>query len=256
MINWEKIYNRFLNERAEEFGEKHHIIPRHSGGKDEDGIVILSHNNHVIAHYIRWRWKKEFGDFMAYKMMSGQTKNPMHIPEMIDKIKDIANQPERIEQKRLEAYDRWNNPIIKQKYLNGRRKFIDSLDDKSILAKHLHTDEHKQKGVERITKWMKNNPEKFKESCEKGREKRLENIKRLTPEQLKDQFGRPGDKNPNWECYYIIFKDGVENIFDSQAHLIKETKISRNAVNKYKNTDIIIPRGKLKGYKIKTTKIK
>ena len=77
----------------------------------------------------------------------------------------------------------------------------------------------------------------------------------MTPEQLKERFSMPGDKNPNWECYYIIFKEGTEVKFESQAHLLRETKISRLAVNKYKDTDIEIPRGKLKGYKIKTTKI-
>lgn len=259
MINWEKLYYKLLEERSEEKGEKHHVIPRHAGGSDDDGIVILSHKNHVMAHYIRWRWKGEIGDLAAYRLMGGQEKNPMHIPELkekiMSKIREINSDPILIEKKRQKAYARWENPEMRNKYITSRNRYIESLDDKSILAKHLHTDEHKKKGVERITEWMKNNPDKFKESTRKGKQKQLENIKKMTPEQLKERFGLPGDKNPNWECYYVIFKDGEERVFESQYHLLKETRISRLAVNKYKDTDMMIPRGKLKGYKIKTTKI-
>lgn len=200
MINWEKLYYKLLNERSEKSGENHHVIPKHAGGLNEDGLVILSHKNHVVAHYIRWRWKGEYGDLAAYKMMAGQEKNPMHIPEMRDRI-------------------------IK-------------------------------KGAERMMKWRINNPDKFKESSNRGRQTQLKAIKKMSNDQLKERFGYPGDKNPNWECYYIIFKEGAEVKFESQAHLLRETKISRLAVNKYKDTDIEIPRGKLKGYKIKTTKLK
>ena len=259
MINWEKLYYKLLNERSEKSGEKHHVIPKHAGGLNEDGLVILSHKNHVVAHYIRWRWKGEIGDLAAYRLMGGQEKNPMHIPEMkeriMSKIRETSNDPMYIEKKRQEAYDRWDDPKMREKYVTGRNRYIESLDDKSVVAKHIHTDEHKKRGVKRITEWMNNNPDKFKESSGKGRQTQLENIKKMTPEQLKERFSMPGDKNPNWECYYIIFKEGTEVKFESQAHLLRETKISRLAVNKYKDTDIEIPRGKLKGYKIKTTKI-
>lgn len=256
MINWEKLYYKLLEERSEEKGEKHHVIPRHAGGSDDDGIVILSHKNHVMAHYIRWRWKGERGDLVAYRIMGGQDKNPMHIPEVVEYMTKLANDPIYIEKKRQQAYDRWKNPEMRNKYITSRNRYIESLDDKSIVAKHLHTDEHKKRGVERITEWMKNNPNKFKESIRKGKQKQLEDIKKMTSEQLKERFGHPGDKNPNWECYYVIFKDDEERLFESQSHLLKETRISRQAVNKYKDTDMMIPRGKLKGYKIKTTKSK
>jgi hypothetical protein len=255
MINWESLYYKLLIEKVEETGERHHVIPRHAGGLDKDGLVTLSHKNHVIAHYIRWRWKGEIGDLASYKLMGGQEKNPMHIPELVQRIIEISNNPIYIEQKRKEAIARWENPEIRERYITGRNRYIDSLEDKSILAKHLHTDEHKKRGVERIKQWMANNPDKFKECIDKGKQTQLEKIKKMTPDQLKERFGHPGDKNPNWECYYVIFKDDIETIFESQAHLLRETNISRIAVNKYKDTNVKIPRGKLKGYKIKTTKI-
>lgn len=259
MIYWENIYNKLLESRKCDTGERHHVIPRHAGGSDDDGLVILSHKNHVMAHYIRWRWKGEIGDLAAYRLMGGQENNPMHIPELreiiLSKIRELSNDPVYIEKKREETFERWGNPQIREKYVIGRNRYIESLEDKSIVAKHLHTEEHKKRGVKRITQWMINNPDKFKESTDRGRQTRLENIKNMTSDQLKERFGYPGDKNPNWECYYIIFKDGIETVFESQAHLLRETNISRIAVNKYKDTDVEIPRGKLKGYKIKTAKI-
>jgi hypothetical protein len=260
MINWENLYFKLIQERIVQKGEKHHIIPKHDGGKNSDGLVVLSHRNHILAHYIRWRWKKQIGDMWAVRMMSGSKINPMHnieFREMILRINEEMNQnPDFIERKRKQAIERWNDPIQRKKYLDSRKNYINNLEDKSIVAKHLHTEEHKKAGVERLKNWVNNNPEKYKESLKKSKQIRLEKIKKLSKKELKDRFGFPGDKNGNWESYYIIIKDNVEIKYESQAHLLKETKISRIAVNKYKDTDKIIPRGKLKGYKIKTTKLK
>jgi hypothetical protein len=76
MINWELLYNKLLETKSAETGEKHHIVPKHDGGKDEDGLVILERKHHILAHYIRFRWKGQVGDRVAYKMMSGQETNP------------------------------------------------------------------------------------------------------------------------------------------------------------------------------------
>jgi hypothetical protein len=259
MIDWESIYNKLLESRKCDIGERHHIIPKHSGGTDYDGMVILSHKDHTLAHYIRWKWKKEPGDLAAYTIMSGQEKNPMNISgvreDLIKKIKEYSNKPEYKEKRRKEAVIRWNDQDIRKKYIDGKSRYINSLSDKSIIFKHLHTEDNKKRGTERIKNWMENNPEKHKECLQKGKNTRINNIKNLTPEELKSRFGRPGNTNPNWECYYIIFKDGIETVFESQAHLLRETNISRIAVNKYKDTDVEMPRGKLKGYKIKTAKI-
>ena len=40
---------------------KHHIIPKHAGGtNNDDNLIIVSVEEHFILHYKRW---KEFGDF-------------------------------------------------------------------------------------------------------------------------------------------------------------------------------------------------
>lgn len=84
-MNWESLYGKLIAERNDSFGERHHIIPRHDGGTDSDGIVLLTRRNHTLAHYIRWRWKKQAGDFLAYKMMSGLSLNAMQIGEYKEK---------------------------------------------------------------------------------------------------------------------------------------------------------------------------
>jgi len=52
--------------------EKHHIVPKHAGGTDEDNnFTYLTHREHVIAHYLLWRIHKQNGDRIAYQWMNG-----------------------------------------------------------------------------------------------------------------------------------------------------------------------------------------
>lgn len=52
--------------------EKHHIIPRHSGGSnDKSNIIRLSRKNHILAHYYRWLSYNSNPDKIAYYFMTG-----------------------------------------------------------------------------------------------------------------------------------------------------------------------------------------
>lgn len=51
--------------------EKHHIIPKHAGGK-LGPIVYCSFTNHTLAHFYRFLVYKERGDLVAYKMRLNQ----------------------------------------------------------------------------------------------------------------------------------------------------------------------------------------
>lgn len=73
MINWEALYFKLLKKESET-GESHHIIPHHTGVID-DATVVLKYPDHTLAHYIRWRWLKEKGDYVAYKM---RLRTPLH----------------------------------------------------------------------------------------------------------------------------------------------------------------------------------
>jgi hypothetical protein len=42
---------------------KHHIIPKHSGGNDdESNLTYLTIREHIIAHYLLWKIHKNTND--------------------------------------------------------------------------------------------------------------------------------------------------------------------------------------------------
>lgn len=56
-----------------EIFHNHHIIPRHSGGNDEeDNLIRLSIEDHSLAHKILWEKHGKWQDFLSYMALSGQ----------------------------------------------------------------------------------------------------------------------------------------------------------------------------------------
>jgi hypothetical protein len=52
--------------------ERHHIIPHHAGGLDEQSnYTYLTRREHIIAHYLLWRIYRRNGDRWALCKMSG-----------------------------------------------------------------------------------------------------------------------------------------------------------------------------------------
>lgn len=52
---------------------RHHIIPRHAGGTDdEDNIAVLTVAEHADAHHLLWCLHKDKYDYIAWKCLSGQ----------------------------------------------------------------------------------------------------------------------------------------------------------------------------------------
>jgi hypothetical protein len=141
MINWELLYNKLLETKSAETGEKHHIVPKHDGGKDEDGIVILERKHHILAHYIRFRWKGQVGDKVAVRMMLGQIKNPMHDENMLEKHRNVMSSAELRDIHSISMSKVWQNDNKRNNIIEGRQDWINSLEDKSILTKHLNTPE-------------------------------------------------------------------------------------------------------------------
>lgn len=49
---------------------KHHIIPKHAGGSDEeDNFTYLSVREHIIAHFLLWKIHGNANDLRAMKML-------------------------------------------------------------------------------------------------------------------------------------------------------------------------------------------
>jgi hypothetical protein len=52
--------------------ERHHIVPRHAGGLDEEiNFTYLTHREHIIAHWLLWKIHRVNGDYVAWKNMKG-----------------------------------------------------------------------------------------------------------------------------------------------------------------------------------------
>ena len=52
---------------------KHHIIPKHSGGNDDDSnITYLTNREHIIAHYLLWKINKNVNDLRSMKMLGAK----------------------------------------------------------------------------------------------------------------------------------------------------------------------------------------
>jgi hypothetical protein len=52
---------------------KHHIIPKHSGGSDdEDNFTYLSVREHIIAHFLLWKIHGNPNDLRAMKMLGAE----------------------------------------------------------------------------------------------------------------------------------------------------------------------------------------
>jgi hypothetical protein len=56
-----------------EYYEKHHIVPKHSGGTDnKENLIYLPPHIHTLSHYYRWLTFQEIGDKVAYEMRWNQ----------------------------------------------------------------------------------------------------------------------------------------------------------------------------------------
>ncbi len=57
---------------------KHHIIPKHMGGTDEDcNLTYLNIREHIIAHYLLWKIYKNPNDLRSMKML-GANLSPQY----------------------------------------------------------------------------------------------------------------------------------------------------------------------------------
>jgi hypothetical protein len=66
------------------YTEKHHIIPRHSGGKDvEYNIVEMLPEEHYMAHLIRYMAYNDKNDFLSIRFMLNGFNNKLYLKEII-----------------------------------------------------------------------------------------------------------------------------------------------------------------------------
>jgi hypothetical protein len=50
---------------------RHHLVPRHRGGTDADGLVTCSPTQHAMFHYCEWKLHGHREDYIAWKGLAG-----------------------------------------------------------------------------------------------------------------------------------------------------------------------------------------
>lgn len=77
-MNSKLIYSNICNSRKsmkESWGKnsglhRHHIIPKHAGGQDEEtNYTYLTPREHIVAHYLLWRIYRNPNDLRSMKML-------------------------------------------------------------------------------------------------------------------------------------------------------------------------------------------
>lgn len=79
--------------------EKHHIIPRFEKPENLDdplNLVIVSVDEHILAHYIRWKVLGKKEDYLAYKFRITDTEEKLNL--RIELIKN-ARKKDKLEKK-------------------------------------------------------------------------------------------------------------------------------------------------------------
>jgi hypothetical protein len=274
MINWENLYNKIIKDKISLNGEKHHVIPKHDGGKDSDGIVILERRYHILAHYIRWRWKKQLGDKISYQMMRGQVINPMLDPEtkkyIMGIINSMINNPEYIEYRKNKQKELWNNNEYREKTIRGRKEWIKKGNNRYKLAERINTKDARDKANKSLKKYydtintdvLKYRAKKIKETINKKYSKKEVSSWSSQVGEKNGMFGKghliSGEKSGKWNGYkYIVEKQtGETEEFLGISNICYKMKISSVTVNNYVNTNKQLVRGNLKGCKIFSVKIK
>lgn len=81
MLNFTQLYYSLCSSRKQQkllykkySGiHKHHIIPKHSGGKDDDeNYTYLSVREHIIAHFLLWKMFRNINDLNSMHMLGAK----------------------------------------------------------------------------------------------------------------------------------------------------------------------------------------
>ena len=87
---------------------KHHLVPKHRGGTDNDGLVEVSVTCHAMFHYCEWRLHGHWQDRVAWKMLAQTQTHPREGVELTDETKDKISQSQK---ERLAEQGTWNKGV-------------------------------------------------------------------------------------------------------------------------------------------------
>lgn len=111
------IYEQFIEYcKSENFDsecyEKHHIVPKHSGGTDDkENLIYLPPHIHTLSHYYRWLTFQEIGDKVAYEMRWNQDIESMKLRSQL-----------AVETNKQKGNTFWNSEWQREQGLKGGTK--------------------------------------------------------------------------------------------------------------------------------------
>jgi hypothetical protein len=181
---------------------KHHIIPRHMGGSNDDSNLIeLTIEEHADAHKLLWEKHGKWEDYYAWQGLSGLIPKK----ELVKQIQSIANSKpkseetkEKIRQYRLgkkqseqskqkiseKAKERWSNGVYDaQELAMKRRGFKQSQHQKDRARETLEC------------AWLITSPE--------GITINIVNLRKFCRENNLDQGNLSRGKHKGWKCLKI-----------------------------------------------------
>ena len=246
MINWEYIYKSFLEKKSNTifqegfYTEKHHIVPRYlKGVNTPDNLIRLSIRDHVLAHYILWRWKGNLQDRIAYKMKAGQTEegNVLRVQLAVENSREISRERWLRDnpRKKVEVVERCTK-IRRQSY-SGNYHSISGL--KNIRALNNSGGQHSKESIEKRV-------EANKET--KGRMSNEEYFKKYIKNHLGENstmYGkkRPGEQAGNYGTskggYTLVSPDGTRQDFQKLVDILRYG-VNESTIRNWRNKGTII----------------
>lgn len=243
MIDWNVIYQKFLEKYDNQsfldgqYSERHHIIPKHSGGTNiKSNLIRLSIRQHCLAHFILFRMNGHLGDKLAYLMKSGQTDEGNKLRVQLS----LATGRDEFIRKSRECNCMKNPETVLLAITTKRLRYNGNCHSEAGLA------------AIRISSQISfSNPE----SKSKAIETRIVNNKSLTPEQRKARYARNGQENGNFGTvrpgeqagnygkskgiYTFISPDGEKIIFNGIRKAMSYFDVCDGIINKYTNIGVI-----------------
>ena len=185
-----------LKEQWEPVGsglERHHIIPRHQGGTDdESNFAYLTRREHIIAHFLLWKINGHDGDRTAYKMMKG-----------------VTCYPSRLGAKHTEE--------TKQRMSELHKKRYEDLEYRASMKKRYEDPEYRAKQSKSKKKYWSDPAKRAKQS--KSQKKRYEDLaeRAKISEAVKKRYEDPAERAKTAEANRKRYEDPAERAKMSEA---------------------------------------
>ena len=148
---------------------RHHIKPQHMDGKDEDGMIYLTQEEHALAHWELWEKFHQSGDLGAVKLVAKGA--------CIDGVPDCAG----------ENHWNWQGGISKE--AGYERRYAAAYRDKMKTEDPEWPKKQAERALERYHKMKTEDPEFLRKEAER-QQKLYHKMKADDPEEYEEYLKR------------------------------------------------------------------